>query len=96
MVSADIVRSRFRLVWSPSRLCDSKMNKFESASPKQLAFGTVMFSCFGGLRLGSALEGWLHPNGQFRWIGESLFGLAFVLYGIYWAVLLVRRTSSVR
>jgi len=44
---------------------------------------------------GSAVFKYLSGRPElFSWIGDALVGLAFVAYGIFWAVMLVRRANS--
>lgn len=69
----------------------SRLNK---SSPRTLAISAVSFSCFGGIELGWGIQDLIHAKWQYRWTGELLMGAAFLAYGIFWAVMLVRRVSS--
>jgi hypothetical protein len=64
-------------------------------SPRRLAYGAVFFSAFGGFMSGSAVFKYLSGRPElFSWIGDALVGFAFVAYGMFWAVMLVRRANS--
>ena len=69
----------------------SRMSKH---SPRSLAFGAVYFSCFGGIGLGWGIQQLIHTRGEYEWTASLLIGSAFVLWGIYWAVMLVRYVST--
>ncbi|MGA7854056.1 MAG: hypothetical protein WCA15_12080 [Candidatus Acidiferrales bacterium] len=63
-------------------------------SSKNLALSAVLFSCFGGIDIGFGLHQLMTARVRFDWIVSLLFGSAFVLYGIFWAVMLARRADS--
>jgi hypothetical protein len=69
------------------------MNKNSS---KTVALNAVLFSCFGGIEIGFGIHQLMIARVRFDWIGSLLFGSAFVLYGIFWAVMLVRRADSAK
>ena len=66
------------------------VNRF---SARRLAYSAVFFSAFGGFMMGRAVFGYLSARQLFHWIDEALVGLAFLAYGVFWAVLLVRREN---
>ena len=63
-------------------------------SPRDLAIGAVLFSCMGGMELGRGIQGLVFTKVLYAWTVEFLFGTAFLAYGIFWAVMLVRRVGS--
>jgi hypothetical protein len=63
-------------------------------SPQVLAFNAVFFSCFGGIEIGLGVHKLLTAKLEYAWIGSFLIGSAFVLYGVFWAVMLVRRKDA--
>ena len=63
-------------------------------SSRDLAIGSVLFSCMGGVELGRGIQGLVFTKLLYPWTVEFLFGTAFLAYGIFWAVMLVRRASS--
>ena len=71
----------------------ARMNKNSS---KTFAPNAVLFSCFGGIELGFGIHQLMVARVHFDWIGSLLFGSAFVLYGIFSAVMLVRRADSAK
>lgn len=64
-------------------------------SPRDLAIGAVVFSCMGGFELGRGIQGLVFTKLLYVWTAEFLFGTAFLAYGIFWAVMLLRRVGSV-
>ena len=66
----------------------------KKASPASLATTTVFFSSFGGLKIGWGIQQLVTARLEYRWIESFLTGLAFLYFGIFWAVLLVKRTKS--
>lgn len=63
-------------------------------SPRNLAIGAVLWSCFGGFELGQGLQLLLSAKGDYHWIAQFLFGPVFLALGIFWAVMLVRRVTG--
>ena len=61
---------------------------------RALAFNAVSFSGFGEYSLGSGVKQLIHTRGTVEWINSLLMGSAFLLYGIYWAVMLLRRVTQ--
>jgi succinate-acetate transporter protein len=70
------------------------LNRFDKHSPRSLAIGAVLFSCFGGIEVGWGIRDLVHSKWQYNWTGEMLVGAAFLAYGVFWVVLLVRRAGS--
>ena len=62
--------------------------------PRDLAIASVLFSFMGGIELGRGIQGLVSTRVLYPWTVEFLFGTAFLAYGIFWAVILVRRASS--
>jgi hypothetical protein len=58
-----------------------------------LAISAVVFSCLGGIEIGRGIDGVIVARLQFSWIVPFLMGSAFLGYGIFQAVMLVRRIS---
>jgi uncharacterized membrane protein YbhN (UPF0104 family) len=70
----------------------SRVNKH---SNRTLAFSAVFWSCSGGLWLGQGIQQLVHAKWEYTWIASFLMGLAFLAYGIFWSVMLVRRAAVV-
>ncbi len=64
-------------------------------SPRATAAATVAFSCFGGVQIGLGFHELLSARQEYHWIGTFLLGIAFVCYGAYWAILLIRSSKPV-
>jgi hypothetical protein len=69
----------------------SSVNKHSS---RDLALSTVFWSALGGIEIGRGLQQLIHAKLHYDWITSFLFGPTFVCYGIFWAVMLVRRIST--
>jgi hypothetical protein len=65
-------------------------------SPKGLAFLAVFMSCFGGISIGMGVQQLNLARERFEWIHEVLSGAAWLLIGIFWAVMLARRAESAK
>jgi TM2 domain-containing membrane protein YozV len=63
-------------------------------SPRNLAFSSVFWSGMGGFCLGRGVQELLQS--QYDWTVSLLFGIAFLAYGIFWAVMLVRRVGTLQ
>jgi hypothetical protein len=66
-------------------------------SHRRLAFSAVFWSCLGGVELGRAVQQlmvsrWI-SRWQYDWPISFLMGSAFLAYGIFWAVMLLRRVD---
>ena len=68
----------------------SSVNKH---NPRRLAISAVFFSCFGGMKIGWGIQQLATARFQYSWIESLLTGSAFLCFGIFWAVLLVRRAT---
>jgi len=68
----------------------SSVNKH---TPRNLAISAVFFSCFGGMKIGWGIQQLAAARFQYAWIESFLVGSAFLCFGIFWAVLLVRRAT---
>jgi hypothetical protein len=77
--------------------------KFDSASvldvvnkhsARGLGITAVVFCSIGGIGLGRGIEELIHTNGRFGWIASTLMGSAFLAYGAFWVVMLVRRAQA--
>ena len=64
-------------------------------SPRNLAISAVFWSCFGGFELGWGIQEFLSARWQYKWIHQFLFGPVCLAFGIFWAVMLVRRVNAV-
>lgn len=63
-------------------------------SSQGVAFSAAFFSCMGGIEIGRGLNQLQAARFQYDWIGSFLVGAAFLGFGIFWAVILVRRARS--
>ncbi|MGA8408570.1 MAG: hypothetical protein WB680_15450 [Candidatus Acidiferrales bacterium] len=72
-------------------ISSSRLNKH---SPRFLVASAVFCSTFGGVEIGWGIQELITTRVKYDWIGSILFGVAFVCYGIFWAVMLVRRVNS--
>ena len=68
----------------------SSVNK---QNPRNLAISAVLFSCFGGMKIGWGIQQLIAARFQYTWIEPFLTGSAFLCFGIFWAVMLVRRAT---
>jgi len=68
----------------------SIINKHSSRS---LAFSVVFWSCLGGLWLGMGIDELIDARLQYHWIWSLMFGAAVLAMGIFYAVMLLRRTT---
>jgi len=64
-------------------------------SAQVMAMMAVTFSCTGGMQIGLCIHQLIASRSQYNWIGTLLIGSAFICYGIFWAVMLVRRATLV-
>jgi hypothetical protein len=62
-------------------------------SARTLAFGAVSWSCLAGFELERGIDQLIRHKWQYDWISSFLLGSAFLAYGIFWSVQLLRRTS---
>ena len=62
-------------------------------TPRNLALSAVSFSCFGGIKIGWGIQQLIAAKFQYSWIESFLTGSAFLGFGIFWVVLLVRRAT---
>ena len=62
--------------------------------PRNLAISAVLWSCLGGFELGRGLQLFLSAKWDYRWIAQFLSGPVFLAFGIFWAVMLVRRVGA--
>ena len=67
----------------------SGVNKY---SFRVLVLLTVFWSSFGGLWIGMGIDEWIFARLQYRWVGSLMMGLVALALGIFYAVVLVRRT----
>jgi uncharacterized membrane protein SpoIIM required for sporulation len=58
-----------------------------------LAVSAIFFSCFGGMKLGWGIQQFAAAKFQYSWIESFLTGSAFLGFGIFCVVLLVRRAQ---
>ena len=72
----------------------STLSVVNKHSSRTLGISAVFFSCLGGIELGRGIEEFIFNKGGFTWVTSFLFGPAFLAYGIFWIVMLVRRTRS--
>ena len=63
-------------------------------STRNMVISAVFFSCFGGIEIGRGIEQVQSRAVNYSWIVLFLWGAAFLAYGIFWAVMLVRRIGS--
>jgi hypothetical protein len=68
----------------------SSVNKYSS---RNLAIFSVVFSAAGGMDIGWGIQQILHLKLQFSWI-DVLYGSAGLCFGVFCAVMLVRRTGA--
>jgi hypothetical protein len=65
-------------------------------SPRTLGFSAVSWACIGGIWLGHGIEQLIHRRSEYDWTTSLLLGSAFLLYGIYWVVMLIRHATTSR
>jgi len=63
-------------------------------SYRRLVIAAVVWSCLGGIEIGRGIQEVLSRALNYPWIVPFLMGSAFLAYGIFWAVMLVRRVGS--
>lgn len=63
-------------------------------SSRNLVFSAMLWSCLGGLEIGRGIQQLLSQKWLYNWIVSFLIGAAFLGFGIFWAVLLLRRIDS--
>jgi len=63
-------------------------------SARMLAFAAVSWSCLGGFELGRGVQEVIKNYGRFDWVKSFMFGSAFLAFGIFWVVRLVRRAGA--
>jgi hypothetical protein len=63
-------------------------------SSRRLVFNAVFWSCLGGIEVGRGIQQILSHALNYPWIVPFLMGSTFLAYGIFWAMMLVRRTGS--
>jgi len=63
-------------------------------SSRDLAISTVFWSCLGGAEIGIGIQQTLANFHSFRWVNFLLFGAACLAFGIFWAVMLLRRVKA--
>jgi succinate-acetate transporter protein len=69
----------------------SSVNKHSS---RNMAILTVCCSGFGGEQIERGIQQLIHARLQYDWTSSFLLGSAFLCYGTFWAVMLVRRTGA--
>jgi hypothetical protein len=62
-------------------------------SSRNLATSTICWSCLGGVDIGIGILQTLTDYHSFRWVTWLLFGVASLAFGIFWAVMLLRRVT---
>jgi hypothetical protein len=67
------------------------LSSVERHSSGKLLFSAVSFACMGGIGLGEGIQQSLKERSTQNWIVSFIFGLAFLAFGIFWAVILMRR-----
>jgi hypothetical protein len=70
------------------------LSVMDKHSSRRLAFSAVFWSCLGGIEIGQGIQQILARALNYPWIVPFLMGFAFLAYGIFWAVMLVRRIGS--
>jgi hypothetical protein len=66
----------------------SSVNKH---SPARLLSMAVFWSCIGGVWLGEGIQQFLRERFSYSWASYVLLGSVSVAFGIFWAVMLMRR-----
>ena len=61
---------------------------------KGIVISTVCLSFMGGALIGTGIEQLVFKRSAYNWIGNVLGGFAFFLWGIFWAVMLLRRVRA--
>ena len=63
-------------------------------SSRNLALLAISFSCAGGVELGRGIQELIASRWLYQWTTSFLIGSVFLACGIFWSVMLVRRTNS--
>jgi hypothetical protein len=61
---------------------------------KELVIPTVSFSFFGGTWIGMGIEHMIFRRAENNWTSDFLMGFAFLGFGIFWALMLLRRVRA--
>ena len=62
-------------------------------SSRNLGIGAVLWSLIGGIELGRGIQQILIGASKGSWLVSFIFGSAFLAYGVFWVVMLVRRAN---
>ena len=63
-------------------------------SSVNLALSAVCFSCLGGVEIGLGIQRIISDYPPYRWFNCFLFGIAWLGYGVFWALTLLRRVKA--
>ncbi len=72
------------------------LSAVERHSPGRLLFSAVFFACMGGIELGKGIQQLLRERVVQNWIVSFIFGFAFLAFGLFWAVMLMRRIDALQ